>query len=319
MTAKQRNTASAARANAAQETGVERQHELDRMTAELAAASQAKKDGGWLSSITDALDAATDAIVGGNALEDVTHELAKDSGCEAFNIAYDFLRPDALVHGAVVVSGAASGQKKGAQIYDVTASSSSLKTRSQGAADITGEQDVMVGYAVTRDAIAGAAVTVGTCGTGTVAVVAMATSAALMLEAKTDALGKAGASDKEKMWMRLGAQAALVLANGVSAVTTPATDAQRFTKAAVLMINGANQMARGSVAVGHAVYDHEADEHLADAAMHEAAQQRADRAQQRIASGLREVAKAYQQSLETLAGTMNERDQSSLQLARSIA
>jgi hypothetical protein len=204
----------------------------------------------------------------------------------------------------------------------MTASSSSLKTRSQGAADASGQQDVMEGYTVARDAIAGAAITAGTCGTGTVAVVAMATSAALMLEAKTDALGKAGVGDKEKMWIRLGAQTGLVAVSAASALTSPAThatDAQRLTKAAVLMNNGTNQMARGSVTVGHAVYDHEADEHLADAAMHEAARQSADRAQERITSGLREVAKAYQQSLETLAGTMNEREQSSLQLARSIA
>ena len=319
LTAKQRDTDETQRAGAAERKGTERKDAFDHMRAEIQKAKEAKEDGGWLDTVTHVLDSVADAVVGGNPLQDAAHELAQSTGIKAFDIAYDFIRPDALLHGAVLLTSAATGESGVAQTYDVGAGSSSLKTRFQGAADITGKEKVMDAYAVTRDGIAAAMVTVGTCGTGTVALVAVATSAALMLEAKTDALGELGVGDKAKMWTRLGAQAILIVGTAGAAVATSAKAVDVGAKTAVQIINGANQVSRGSVQVGQAIYEHASSEHLIESAKYQNTQHRADREQERLIGGLREVAKSYQRSLETIGSTMNERDQAPLMLARNIA
>lgn len=319
LTAKQRDTSSNQGASAAKRKETERQHAFEQMREELQKAKEAKEDGGWLGTVSDILDAATDAAVGGNPLQDVAHELAESTGIKAFDVAYDFIRPDALLHGAVVLTSAATGEDSIAQAYDIGAATSSLKTRFQGAADTTGQAEVMDAYAITRDGIAAAMVTVGTCGVGTVAVVAVASSAVLMLEAKADLLGKLGVADKEKMWIRLGAQASMVVGSAAAAFVGAGKIAPGGVKAAVAITNGANLVGRGSVQVGQAIYQHEADEHLAESAKHQNTQHRVDREQERLLAGLRDVSKSYQRSLDTIASTMNERDQIPLMLARHIA
>lgn len=319
LTAKQGDSQTTQRASAAERKGTERHQAFEHIQEENKKAQDAKDDGGWLSDVTDVLDAAADAVVGGNPLQDVAHRLAETTGCKAFDLAYDFIRPDALLHGAVVLTSAAAGESGIAQTYDMAAGSSSLKTRFQGAADVTGEARVMEGYTVTRDGIATAMITVGTCGAGGVAIFAVASSAALMLEAKADLLGKIGLSDKAKMWVRFGAQAYVVAATAGGSIAGGAKGVSVGAKVATNIVNGTNQVARGSVKVGQAIYEHASSEHLTESAKYQNFQHRIDREQERIISGLREVSQSYQRSLETLASTIVERDAAPLMLARNIA
>ena len=319
LTAKERDTSSAQRAASAQRKGVERQQAFDHMREEIQKAKDAKEDGGWLGSVTKVLDGATDAIVGGNPLQDVANSVADATGIDAVTIAYDFIRPDAILHAGVLLASAVTGEDKIAQGYDMVAGGSSIKTRFQGAADVSGKQkEVMIGYEVTRDVIATAMVTVGTCGTGTAAYVAVGASALLMVEQRFDLLGKARVSDDVKMGLRIGGQVATVLGTAGVAYATHAA-ANAGAKAAVAIVNGAQTAARGGVQLGQAHYDHESNLHLAESAKYENEQHRADREQQRIITGLRAVAQSYQRSLENIASTLNERDQTSLLLAQHIA
>ena len=322
LTAKQRDAQSTQGAAKAERKGSERQEAFDHMRDELQKAKEAKEDGSWLSKVTAVLDSAADATVGGNPFQDVSHTLSESTGCAAFDVAYDFIRPDALLHGAVLLTKATTGRDEVAQVYDGVASTSSLKTRSQGAADVSGQEKVMTAYEITRDAIAAAMVAVSTCGTGTVALVALSASAALMMEAKLDLLGQAGVGGKEKMWIRLGAQAVLIVGGagaGLSSSAGAAKSTEKAFKSVSNVISGANQAARGAVKVGEAIYQHAADDHLTEAAKHENTQHQANREQDRIISGLREVSKSYQRTLENIASTINERDQTPLMLARQIA
>jgi hypothetical protein len=319
LTSKQRDTASTQRAASAERKGAERTQAFERMREALQAAKEAKEDGGWLGTVTDILDAATDATIGGNPLQDVAHRLSEETGVKAFDIAYDFIRPDALLHGAVVLTSAATDGDAVAQTYDVAAGNSSLKTRFQGAADMSGREEAMDAYSLTRDGIAAAAITVGTCGTGVVAIVAVASSALLMAEAKLDVLGKAGVDNDAKMWIRVGAQATMAAVTLAGTMASSAKMVSGGAKVAVNIINGASQVTRGSVQVGEAMYEKASADHLTESERQQNAQHQADREQERIISGLRDVAESYQRSLETIATTMNERDQAALMLARSTA
>lgn len=330
LTENQRDAAGQERRTSIERKNHERQDAVEHQKEQIRQAQEAKDDGGWLSDVTKALGSAADAIVGGSPLDDIAHDLSDATGCEVFNIAYDFIRPDALLHAAVMLSGAATGSKGISQVYDAKPwaapqgpsggeGGASLKTRSQGAADATGHQEVMDAYAVTRDAEAAAMVTVATCGTGTVAMVAVASSAALMLEEKADLLGKAGVDGKTKMWVRLGAQAVLIFVNAGASFGSATSAISGGGKAAVQCASGANQMARGSVKVGEAAYQHASDEHLANASKYDGVQHRIDREQQRIVSGLRDVMQSYQRTLQTLTGTITERDQTRLTMAHQIA
>lgn len=318
LSAKQRDTNSTTRAASAQQKGVERQVAFDRMREELQKAKDAKEDGGWLGDVVNVLDAAADAVVGGNPLQDVAKRLADTTGVDEFEVAYDFIRPDAMLHGAMLLASAVTGEEKITQGYDVVAGSSSLKTRFQAVADASGEQDVMDAYKVTRDAIAMAMVTVGTCGTGTAACFAVASSTALMLESKLDVLGELGVDDDTKMGLRLGAQAYMIAGNvgcAVSLGTSIATGA----KVAVAIVSGADKMSRGGVQIGQGIYEHESTIHLNESAMFESVQQRTDREQKRIISGLRELSASYQRVLDTIAGTVDEQEQTTRTLAQRIA
>jgi hypothetical protein len=323
MTAGQRDATSKDRATAAERKSTERKQAFEQMRAEIQKAKEVKEEGGWLATITDVLDAATDAVVGGNPLQDVAHRLAESTGIKQFEIAYDIIRPDALMHGAAVLTSAATGCDEVAQTYDAVAGNSSLKTRFQGGADISGDAKVMDAYAITRDGIAATAVTVGTCGVGTVAVVAIASSAALMIEAKADLLGKLKVGDeKDRMWIRLGAQASVVAVNVGGALAGAGAGAKAIqggAKVAVSLMKGADLAGRGSVQVGQALYEDASNEHLQESAKHQSTQRRADRDQQRIISGLREIAKSYERSLGTIASAMNQREETSLMLARNLA
>ena len=122
--------------------------------------------------------------------------------------------------------------------------------------------------------------------------------------------------------MRLGAQAALIVGTvGAAYAMAPkvASATKAATTAATSIISGANQVSRGSVQVGQAIYEHASSEHLTESAKYDNTQHRADREQERLISGLREVSKSYVRSLETIGSTMNERDQTPLMLARNIA
>jgi len=354
LTSKQRDSDSSSRSQSAERKNDERKSEYENMKAEIAAAKEAEEDGGWLDSVTDALDSVCDCVVGGNPLQDLAHSLSEATGIKAFEIVYDFVRPDALLNAAACLATEATGRTEFKEVSDLKpleapkapaagltgdAAGSSLKTRFQAAADLSGTPDVMEAYGVTRTVIASAMVTVGTCGAGTVAMVAVATSAALVVESKADLLGKAGVSDSAKTWIRVGAQAAMFVATAGSALTsapqaasavgagakaaTAATNATRKAidgaKAATMLVNGANQVARGSVEVGKAVYEREVSAHNIEASKHEGAQGRIDRQQQRLVTGLREVSKSYQRTLETIAGSMKESQDTRLMLARQIA
>lgn len=334
LTSKQRDTDTSQRGQSAQRKNDERKNEYEQMKAQVAAAKEAEEDGGWLDSVTDALDTVCDCVVGGNPLQDLAHSLSEATGIKAFEIVYDFVRPDALLNAAACLATEATGCEEITQINDLKpleapkapaagftgdAAGSSLKTRFQAGADLSGRQEVMEAYGVTRATIATAMVTVGTCGTGTVAMVAVATSAALMVEAKADLLGKAGVGDKEKMWLRLGAQAAMVVATAGVSMASGAQTVAAGAKAATNIVNGANQVSRGAVDVGKAVYAREVSSHNIEAAKHEGAQGRIDRQQQRLVTGLREVSQSYQRTLENLAGTMKDGQDTRLMLARQIA
>jgi hypothetical protein len=319
LTAKERDGSATQRANAAQRKSTERQEAMQHMQEELQRAKDAKDDGGWLGSVTKVIDGVTDAVVGGNPLQDLANSVADATGVDAVTIAYDFIRPDAILHAGVMLASAVTGEDKLAQGYDALASGSSLKTRFQAVADASGKQDeVMLAYSLTRDSIATAMVTVGTCGAGTAAYVAAGASALLMIEQRTDLLGRAGVEGEAKMWTRLGAQlGTMVLTAGLSYAT--GTVANSSGKAAVAIFDGTTRAARGGVQLGQAAYDKESQLHLAESAKYEGAQHRADREQERIVSGLRALARSYQQSLETIASTLNERDRTPLTLARQIA
>lgn len=319
LTAKQRDQGARQASGTAQDRGLEREVAFNRQRDELQAAKDAEADGGWLGNVTKAIDAVTDAVVGGNPLQDAVHHLKGLTGIKQLDIAYDFIRPDATIHGAVLLASAVTGEKKITETYDAIGATSSLRTRFQGVADATGqEKRVMDAYAVTRDAIAMAMVTVGTCGTGSAAMFAVLSSAALAAEQKLDVLGEAGVGDDMKMALRLGAQAYVVAGNIACAVKLGASAAQA-SKVAVAIINGTAQVSRGGAAVGRAAYEHESSLHLARAAEQESAQHRADRSLGRIVNGLRDLSKSYQRCLETVASTLSERDQSTLLLAQHIA
>ena len=218
----------------------------------------------------------------------------------------------------MLLASAATGEDAISQGYDVVAGGSSLKTRFQAITDASGEQDVMDAYKVTRDTIAMAMVTVGTCGTGSAACFAVASSAALMAEAKLDVLGELGVDDNTKMGLRLGAQAYMIAGNigcAVSLGTSVATGA----KVAVAIVSGADQMSRGGVKIGQGIYEHESSIHLNESAMFESVQQRTDREQKRIISGLRELSASYQKVLDTIASTVSEHDDTTRTLAQRIA
>jgi hypothetical protein len=320
LTSKQRDADSSQRHTAANVTADTRRAAYQKMQDELQAAKDAKDDSGWLGTAMKVLDSAADAVVGHNPLQDVAHTLSTATNCKAFDIAYDFIRPDAVLNGAMMVASAATGDHRISEGYDIGAASSSLKTRFQGAADATGEPDVMEGYAVTRDAIASAMVTVGTCGVGAAAIFVIATSTALAVEAKFDLLGKAGVSDDVKMGLRLGAQAYVVAAGAGASIAGAAKGLVPLAgKITVNVVNGANQVNRGVVQVGQAIYDHETALHLKESTKYEAQQHQADRQQERIVVGLRELSQSFQRCLSTIANTMDERNQSTVSLARSIA
>lgn len=319
LTARQRDRDTSQRASTAERKDTERKDAFEKMRKELEKAKEAEEDGSWLGDVLDVVDSVTGALVGGNPLQDLAHDLSEATGIGAFEVAYDFLRPDALLHGAAVLTSAATGCDDVKQVYDVGADDVSMKTRFQGAADVTGEAKVMDAYAFTRDATATAMVTVGTCGTGTVAVVAMVSSAALMAEAKLDVLGRLGVEGEAKMWTRLGAQAAVAIGSAGLAFATKTQFAKGGADAAVKIIGGANQVTRGAAKVGQALYQREVSEHMTNAAAHQHAQHRVDREQERLISGLREVTKSYQRCLESIGGALNERDQTHLMLARQIA
>jgi hypothetical protein len=284
--------------------------------------------------VTDALDAVCDAVVGGNPLQDLAHALSEATGIKAFEIVYDFVRPDALLNAAACLATEATGCEEIAQVSDLKplegpkapgagfsgdVAGSSLKTRFQAGADLSGSEDVMEVYGVTRTVIASAMVTVGTCGAGTVAMVAIATSAALMVEQKADLLGKAGVGGKEKMWLRLGAQAAMVITTAGVGYAAGAQGMAAGAGNAVKVVSGANQVTRGAVQVGRAAYEREVSEHNTRAAKHESAQGRVDRQQQRIIGGLRDAVASYHRTLENIAGAMKEGQDTHLMLARQIA
>ncbi len=319
LTAKQRDQGARQGASAAQDRGFGREVAFNRQREEIQAAKDAEADGGWLGNVTKALDAVTDAVVGGNPLQDAVLHLSALTGVDQLEIAYDFIRPDAMIHGAVLLAAAVTKDQQITQGYDVIASGSSLRTRFQGVADISGkEKGVMDVYTVTRDAIAMAMVTVGTCGTGSAAMFAVLSSAALAAEQKLDLLGEAGVGDDAKLALRLGAQAYLVAGNVACALKLGAGAAEAG-RAAVSIVNGAGEVSRGGAAVGRAVYEHETSLHLAAAEEQESAQHRADRSIERIVTALRDMSKSYQRCLETIASTLNERDQSSLLIAQQIA
>lgn len=332
LTASERDADARGRKQSTERKSVERKDAFDQQREQIRRAKEAKDDGGWLSSVAEVLGSAADAVVGGSPLEDIAHELSEATGCKVFDLAYDFIRPDALLHAALLVTSAATGAKGIQQVGDAkpweapkgTSTSlqgegTSLKTRSQAVADATNTPQVMDGYAATRDCVAGAMLTVATCGTGTLAVVAVASSAALMAEEKADLLGRAGVSAKEKMWLRLGAQAALIVVGASASATSAAKVSAERAKSAALVVNGATQAARGGVRVGQAAYEKASDDHMAEASRFEGLQKHVDRDEQRIIDGLREVSKSYQRTLETIAGTMNERDETRLLIARHLA
>lgn len=334
LTAKQRDSDTTQRGHTAERKGDERKSELREQQAEIARAKEAQEDGGWLDDVMDAIDSVCDAVVGGNPLQDLAHFASEATGIKAFDIVYDFIRPDALLHAAAMVTTAATGCDAVGQAYALRpteapkaggaglqgdVAGSSLKTRFQAAADLSGERDVMDVYAATRTVMSSAMVTVGTCGTGTVAIVAISSSAALMAEAKADVLGKLGVDDKTKMWARLAGQGVAILGTGALSFLSAADGLSTGVKAATNIISGANQTGRGAVTVGKAAYENDANDHFTEATKHEAAQGRLDREQKRLVSGLREVTASYQRTLETIAGSMKELGDTHSMLARQIA
>ena len=319
ITAEQRDKTSAQRAGDAERKGTERQQAFKDMQAELQKAKEAEEDGGWLDDVMGVVGSVTDAVVGGNPLQDLANGLSDATGFDGFAIAYDFIRPDALTNAAVMLTSEATGCEEIKQAYDVLAFDSSLKTRFQGLADATGKSEIMDAYAVVRDATVMAMVAVGTCGVGTLSVVAIACSAALIAEARADLLGELGVEGPAKMWIRGGLQAAVLGVNITGALVGGAQLASGGTRAAVTVVNGTNQVASGAVNVGKAAYEREAAEHLTESAKHQNTQKRADREQERLISGLREVSKSYQNTLGSIASAIHERDQNLVTLSRSIA
>jgi hypothetical protein len=336
LTSSQRDADGKERTLDADLKGKERQAAIKQQQDELQQAKDAQEHSGFFGKIAKALGSVADKVVGGTPLGDIAHDLSDATGCKVFDIAYDIIRPDALLNAAVMLAGAATGSHVAKDVVDMKGgdgpqgtstsmlgSGPSMKDRFQGAADVSGKQDVMQAYEVTRDATAGAMMTVATCGAGTVAVVAIASSAALMAEQKADLLGKLGVSDRTAMYLRLGAQCALIVVNVGAAVTAPANSVtagiKTGAKMAVHVANGANQVGRGAAQVGQVVYQRESDDHMAEATRAENTQKQADRDTQVIIDGLREVSKSYQQTLQTLANAMNERDQTPIALAHHIA
>lgn len=334
LTAQQRDASSDQRARSAEKKGEQRQEAFVQMREELAAAKAAQDDGGWLSSVTDLLDSVSDAVVGGNPLQDLAHALSEATGCDAFDIAYDFLRPDALLNGAAMLASEASGRVELAQVYDLKpwetpkspsagltgdGAGSSLKTRFQAAADLSGHPGVMETYEVTRGVVTSAMVTVGTLGTGTVAMVAIASSAALMLEARADLLGELGVKDNAKTWVRVGAQVALLGGTAGLSYATGSGFTAEGANAAVAVFTGADQASRGAVDIGKNLYQDEVNDHQTEAAVHETSQRRLDRESDRLIAGLRDLTQSYQRTLATLSGTIAERDQTTLIIARQLA
>ena len=307
------------------QTGVEvaksaREAAFKKMQEEIQKAKEAQEHKGFLGGIIKVVDSACDALVGGNPLQDIAKGLDDLTGGKVFEVAYDFLRPDAILHGAAMLAGEALHTDKVTQAYDLTAATSSLKTRFSAVADATGEEKVMDAYAGVRDVVAGAMVTVGTCGTGTAAMVAIALSAAMTLESKVDLLGAVGVHGDVATGIRLGMQAASLAGNVAGTVMSGVkTGAVEGAKVATAAVNGANSITRGSVEVGQAIYQYQSDTHMARSAAQQNVQHQQDRTIDRMIKGMQQLAEAYQHSLATFTDAINTQDQTTLSIARSIA
>ncbi len=334
LTSKQRDEQSSAKATAVTNKKAEREASMKQMEEELAKAKEAQEDAGLFAKIGKAIGSASDVLVGGNPLQDLAHSISEATGCDAFDIAYDIVRPDAILHGAAVLASKATGEDAIRQVYDLKpwekpaspsgfligeGSTSSLRTKFQATADLTGREEVMVGYEITRDAMASAMTTVATCGTGTAAMVAITMSSALMLEQRLKLLERVGVSDNVALALRIGGQVYSAVATGACAGVLGTKGATVASRVAISTVNGAQKVGQGSMKIAQAVATHAADVHLADAEAHKNTQKQLDAAQQRIIAALRELSTSYQKSLETLAGAIKERDDTSLDLARRIA
>lgn len=294
---------------------------FQRQQEQIEKAKEAQEHKGVLGKIMDAIDSVSDAVVGGNPLQDIAKTLDDTLHVKAFEVAYDIVRPDAILHGAAMLAAAATGQDKITQAYDLGSSTSSLKTRFQTAADVTDTPEVMDAYAGLRDAIAGAMVTVGTCGTGTAAWVAIGMSAALTVESKLDLLGRAGIHGGVATAIRVGAQLYGVAAGAsIGAVMKGAAQATSLAaKVTVNCIQGSKDITEGALKMGQAAYQYSADNHMASSEAELNTQNRAGRAVDRIVSGLKQTTQNYQQTLQTLNDTMDAQNQANVALARGIA
>ena len=322
LTAKQRDEQTADKKNAVQASQQASESAYQDQQAEAKQALEDQKKGGIFGGIMKAIGTITDAVVGGNPLQDLAKTADDALGTKTFEVVYDFIRPDAILNAAALLASKATGSDKITEAYDMGAAPSSLKTRFQGAADATNEQKIMsVGYDTVRDAIAGAMVTVGTAGVGTATIAAIALSASLAVESKLDLLGKMGIHGGLAEGLRIGAQVySMAFTVGASFATAGVREAASTgTKIATNVINGVDKTTQGVSTIGQAAYSYSAEQHTTTAAADANTQQQNSRQIDRLVAGLREISQSYERSLGTIASTLQVRDQTSLQVAQSIA
>lgn len=334
-TSKNKDSEVAARMKNVSANGVERAEAQKAHDEELRKAKE-EREGGFLGAVMSVVDTATDMVVGGNPLQDLASKLTEATGCEVFTVAYDVVRPDAMLNAAATLASEASGKKEIAGTYDVVAGSSSLKARFQGAADATGKDEVMQAYDVTKQSIVIAGATglsIASAGSCTallvLAIVAASVSAASMVDGKLHLLEKVGVSEEAAGWIRIGVSGATIAmsvggsiggavagAGGAASGAAKAAAAARRAAAAAQVVRGASQLAVGAGQVDQAVREKSAAGHMIAADEQKNAMKKIDRQTERVVSGIREVAASYQRALESLAGAIFERQQLQSELAQ---
>jgi hypothetical protein len=352
LTAKQRDKQSQAKHSEAENKKTERAAAFEKMSEELKAAQQKKEDSSWLDSITGVLDIVTDhaldfLLSGGNPIVmavSLARGVGELTGSDELKFVGGMLRPETILKGAASITEATLGEKAGASFRETLCDEqfcgaletlspySSSKQRFEGAAKAVKEPEIAEAYGTFKQTTLAVAVTVSTCGSGAVIAAVLIASAALMIEQKAHLLEKMGVDSKVAMGIRIGAQVAVAIGSGAGAADAAMTAAKVGTeaaktaakvaasvKSAVHVLKGAEEAAQGGVQIGQAIYKEASDQHLANAEEARNMQKIADRQQQHIIDGLRDLAQSYQRSLSAIAGAIEERDNTSVRLTQRMA
>lgn len=348
LTAKQRDRGTQAMHAEAQDRKIEREHAFERMTQDLQKAQETKDESGWIGTLTEALDAVTDhslefLLSSANPVvmaAGMARSVGEITGCETLTFAGGVLRPETLLRAASAVTETVAGKEAGNEMRSVLCDEqfcgalqtlspySTTKQRFEGAAKATGEESLTAHYQTFKQVTLATATTVATCGSGAVVAASLIASAALMLEEKAKLLEKLGVDSNGATGIRIGAQVAVAIGCGAAAldagrvagtVSKEVATHAAAARAAVRLIKGAETIVEGGVQVARAFSNDAIAEHMRHADEAQNTQKVIDRQQQRIIDGMRDLSQSYQRTLSAIAGTIQERDQTSVRLTQRMA